>query len=407
MTDAWLGSEPLVFRSRGVRRVVTVALFALTFVTTPTVASFSGAASATMTTCQVNPGAGSSWTTADIAKANEGHALASSIRDMGAWKFYANGIFGQYRYGGPIDIALIDSGVNPVRGLDTGNVVQGPDLSFESQNPALAHFDTLGHGTMMASLMVGRDVANPSYSDAQNPLNLLGVAPKARVVSVKVADSQGAVDVTQVIAGIDWAVEHAHDPVSATNPTGFNIKVINLSYGVVANDAPDKDALSYAVEQAWHAGITVVVAAGNGGASTGKFSPGLTSPATNPDVIAVGSYDDNGTVKTFDANGKVTSANDDFMPPYTSGASSSNKRTPDFVAPAQHITGLHSIGAAMDDQIRNDVPPVEQPGDLSRHSVRTLGPICARKRNVASRGARIRCGGAAHVAIPGLRRTTK
>jgi serine protease AprX len=335
-----------------VRRVVTVTFLALAFVTTPTVASFSGAASATTTTCQVNPGAGPSWTSADIAKAKDGHALAGSIRDMGASKFYANGIFGQYRYGGPIDIALIDSGVNPMRGLDSGNVVQGPDLSFESQNPALAHFDTLGHGTMMASLMVGRDVANPSYSDVQNPLNLFGVAPKARVVSVKVADSQGAVDVTQVIAGIDWAVAHAHDPVSASNPTGFNIKVINLSYGVVANDAPDKDALSYAVEQAWRAGIAVVVAAGNGGASTGKFSPGLTSPAYNPDVISVGSYDDNGTVKSFDANGKVASTNDDFMPPYTSGASASNKRTPDFVAPAQHITGLHSIGAAMDDQIR-------------------------------------------------------
>jgi serine protease AprX len=352
------------------RRVVTVTSVALVMLTTPTVASFTGAASAA-TTCQVNPGAGSSWTTADIAKAKDGHALANSIRDMGAWKFYANGIFGQYRYGGPIDIALIDSGVNPVRGLDTGNVVQGPDLSFESQNPALAHFDTLGHGTMMASLMVGRDVADPSYTDVQNPLKFLGVAPKARVVSVKVADSQGAVDVTQVIAGIDWVVAHAHDPISAKNPTGFNIKVINLSYGVVANDAPDKDALSYAVEQAWRAGIAVVVAAGNGGASTGKFSPGLTSPAYNPDVIAVGSYDDNGTVKTFDANGKVMSANDDFMPPYTSGASSSNKRTPDFVAPAQHITGLHSIGAAMDDEIHNACLQSSSP---STYPITVFGP---------------------------------
>jgi serine protease AprX len=98
----------------------------------------------------------------------------------------------------------------------------------------------------------------------------------------------------------------------------------------------------------------------------------LTSPAFNPDVISVGSYDNKGTVKTFDSNGKVTSANDDFMPPYTSGASSSNKRTPDFVAPAQHITGLHSINAAMDDQIRNACLQSSSP---STYPATVFGPL--------------------------------
>ena len=36
-----------------------------------------------------------------------------------------------------VDVALVDSGVAPVQGLTSGNVVQGPDLSFESQDPAL------------------------------------------------------------------------------------------------------------------------------------------------------------------------------------------------------------------------------------------------------------------------------
>ena len=49
-----------------------------------------------------------------------------------------------------VDVALIDSGVAPVQGLTSGNVVQGPDLSFESQDPDLVHRDTFGHGTHMA-----------------------------------------------------------------------------------------------------------------------------------------------------------------------------------------------------------------------------------------------------------------
>jgi serine protease AprX len=65
-----------------------------------------------------------------------------------------------YRYTGQgVDVALIDSGVAPVQGLNSGNVVNGPDLSFESQTPQLAHLDTFGHGTHMASIIVCRDAA--------------------------------------------------------------------------------------------------------------------------------------------------------------------------------------------------------------------------------------------------------
>ena len=56
-----------------------------------------------------------------------------------------------------------------------------------------------------------------------------GVAPLSRTISIKVADGRGATDVTQVIAAVDWVVKHAHDK-------GINIRVINLSYGLVAAD---------------------------------------------------------------------------------------------------------------------------------------------------------------------------
>ena len=50
-----------------------------------------------------------------------------------------------------IDIALIDTGVVPVDGLTyPGKVINGPDLSFESQSDELRYLDTYGHGTVPA-----------------------------------------------------------------------------------------------------------------------------------------------------------------------------------------------------------------------------------------------------------------
>src|SRR5581483_8379636 len=124
-----------------------------------------------------------------------------------------------------VDVALIDSGVAPVQGLTSGNVINGPDLSFESQSPDLAHLDTFGHGTHMASIIVGRDQASSpqTYQDAQSH-QFVGIAPDARLISIKVAANDGSADVSQVIAAIDWVTEHAQS-------NGLNIKVLNLSYG--------------------------------------------------------------------------------------------------------------------------------------------------------------------------------
>ena len=59
-----------------------------------------------------------------------------------------------------VDVALIDTGVSPVDGLDgAGKVVYGPDLSLESQAPDLRDLDTNGHGTFMAGLIAGKDAA--------------------------------------------------------------------------------------------------------------------------------------------------------------------------------------------------------------------------------------------------------
>jgi serine protease AprX len=247
-------------------------------------------------------------------------SLYNMSRVLRAQDAYADGITGK-----GIGVALIDSGIAPVKGLTSGNVVNGPDLSFESQSPDLRYLDTFGHGTHMGSIIAGRDVRQGGNDYAGDTKNFNGVAPDARLVSVKVADHSGATDVSQVLAAIDWVVAHKND-------NGMNIRVLNLSFGTDSTQSSTIDPLSFAVENAWRQGIVVVTAAGNGGRDAGT----LTNPASDPYVIAVGASDPQNTVNSVD----------DTVAPFSSKGSTS--RYVDVVAPGVHVLGLRNPGGAID-----------------------------------------------------------
>jgi serine protease AprX len=217
--------------------------------------------------------------------------------------------------GSGVDVALIDTGVVPVDGLTyPGKVINGPDLSFESQADNLRYLDTFGHGTHLAGIIAGRDDADSEFT---------GMAPGARIVNLKVADSQGAVDVSQVIAAIDWAIQHRTDP-----EMNLNIRVIILAYGTDATQPYQTDPLAHAVQKAWDAGIVVVVAAGNDGNAAL-----LRNPATNPSVIAVGAAH-NDTSKIYGVT--------EFSSCGTS------ERFVDVVAPGRSILSLRNPGSYAD-----------------------------------------------------------
>jgi serine protease AprX len=213
-----------------------------------------------------------------------------------------------------IDVALVDSGVVPVGSLaERGRVVYGPDFSSERRDDDLRNLDTFGHGTHLAGLIAGRDPVT----------GFQGVAPGARLVSLKIAGADGETNLRRVLDALDW-IRRNHDA------PGYNIRVVNLSLGVVAYDYRS-DALAWAVEQLWKEGIVVVAAAGN----NGVFARGLDMPADDPFVIAAGATDTRSTVD----------ARDDRVADFSSR---SRFRGPDVVAPGTNIVSLRVPGSTLD-----------------------------------------------------------
>jgi Subtilase family len=249
-------------------------------------------------------------------------SMYSTVRAIRAKDYWKKGFTGK-----GVDVALIDTGVVPVEGIDNPNqVVNGADLSFESQVPEIAYLDTYGHGTHMAGIIAGRDDSVAPGTEGDNTTGFMGVAPDARIVNVKVADYEGVTDVSQVIAAIDWVVQHRND-------NGMNIRVLNMSFGTDGIQDYVLDPLTYAAEMAWHKGIVVVAAAGNAGFGNEQLS----NPAYDPYVIAVGA----------DKPGGFGTTNDDVIPDFSSSGNAS--RRPDFVAPGQSIQSLRNPGSYIDE----------------------------------------------------------
>ena len=77
---------------------------------------------------------------------------------------------GQPLTGKGVGVAVIDSGIAPATGLGgTGKVVNGPDLSLESQASNLRNLDTFGHGTHMAGIIAGRDPDVAAGKESADP----------------------------------------------------------------------------------------------------------------------------------------------------------------------------------------------------------------------------------------------
>jgi len=180
-----------------------------------------------------------------------------------------------------VGVAIIDSGVSADDYLKTAPGCTASRIvysqNFVSGTGESTTNDLYGHGTHVAGIAAGTGLCLPGTDKLFN-----GIAPGASIINLRVLNSRGSGTDSAVIAAIDRAIA-----IRAT----YKIKVINLSLGRMIRESFTTDPLCLAVERAWKAGITVVVAAGNNGRDNSMGTNGystITSPANSPYVITVG-----------------------------------------------------------------------------------------------------------------------
>jgi serine protease AprX len=223
-----------------------------------------------------------------------------------------------------VTVALIDTGVADVPDL-AGRIVTVTDddtglasscVNFSGEAGCQ---DSYGHGTFVAGIIAGNGRSSAG--------TYKGVAPEARVLSVKLSGRDGAADVSGLLASLQWVVEHKAQ---------YGIRALNLSIGTDSPQSYRIDPLNYAVEQVWNSGIVVVVAASNRGPDPAT----ITKPGDDPWVVTVGAIDDNATV----------SGSDDSLPDFSArGPTLADALIkPDLVAPGAHMISLRAPGSAID-----------------------------------------------------------
>ena len=210
-----------------------------------------------------------------------------------------------------ITVAIVDTGlsrhpglVKNIQGQGENRIIGWADFVDGKHAPT----DPNGHGTHIAGIIANSQVGPDGEWN--------GIAPGVRLVGVRVLDELGAGTYSQVIQGIEWVITHKDE---------LNIRVLNLSLVSNVQSPYWADPLNQAVMAAWAEGITVVVAAGNGG----PHAMTIGVPGNNPYVITVGAFTDNYTPADW---------NDDYITPFSAaGPTLDGFAKPDVVAPGAHM----------------------------------------------------------------------
>src|SRR5713226_552535 len=243
-----------------------------------------------------------------------------------------------------VGVAVIDSGVNSVFDLTQAGSSKSSRLVY-SQNfdpSANTTNDLYGHGTHVAGIIAGN---GGSSSCGNCDVTFRGIAPNANIINLRALDQNGSATDSTVIAAIQQAI---------ALKSQYNIRVINLSLGRGIFESYALDPLCQAVEQAWNAGIVVVVVAGNYGRDNSNNNNGygtITVPGNDPYVITVGAMKTMGT----------PSRTDDLIATYSSKGPTMLDHVvkPDLVAPGNLIiSDLASTSATLYGSFPGNLVPI-------------------------------------------------
>jgi subtilisin len=164
-----------------------------------------------------------------------------------------------------IKVAVLDTGIDYNHPDLKANYLGGYDFVNQDNDP----MDDHSHGTHVAGTVAA----------ASNGIGVLGAAPQAGLYAVKVADSSGYCSYSNIIAGINWAVDN-------------NADIITMSLGGTSSSS----TLKSACDNAYSTGVVIVGAAGNSGGA-------VIYPAAYSSVIAVAAVDSTNTRTSWSCYG--------------------------------------------------------------------------------------------------------
>src|SRR5438093_9037641 len=231
--------------------------------------------------------------------------------------------------GAGVGVAVIDSGVatwhDDLTNHTTASYPYGDQrvsAFVDFVNGQTLPYDDNGHGTHVSGIIAG----NGTDSNGQKA----GVAPDAKIVSLKVLDANGAGTISNIIQALDWVV---------ANRTTYNIRVANLSVGAGVHESYWTDPLTLAAKRAVDAGVVIVAAAGNIGKNPlGQTQyGGIMAPGNAPWVLTVGASSTQGT----------PARGDDVMAGYSSRGPTfiDYAAKPDLIAPGTGTVSLAAPGS--------------------------------------------------------------
>ncbi len=197
-----------------------------------------------------------------IEEDGEVHALDLDTELDSSWgvKHIGAGNVHPNNKGTGIKVAIIDTGID----LSHGDLAVAGNVTFV--NGTTTGNDDHGHGTHCAGIVAALD----------NGIGVIGVAPGASLYAVKVLNSGGSGYLSDVVAGIEWAIDN-------------NIDIISMSLGTDYN----YQTLRNACDKAYADGILLVAAAGNDySMRRGSERDTVDYPARYDSVIAVGATND-------------------------------------------------------------------------------------------------------------------
>lgn len=177
-------------------------------------------------------------------------------------------------------VAVLDTGVAYAT---HGRFLRSPDFSrygFTGGYDFIAHNrfpnDRNGHGTFVAGTIA---------EATDNHYGLTGLAFAARIMPVRVLDSQGEGEASTIAEGVRYAVKHGAQVINLS---------LEFSSNVTAADIPELiEALRYARRR----GVLVIAAAGN------EAHTAIAYPARAPNVIAVGASTEHGCLADYSNDG--------------------------------------------------------------------------------------------------------